>query len=35
MEGGQVNEEKPSEEEWPLEKAEVSSDCWQKLLEIS
>lgn len=24
MEGGQVNEEKPSQEEWPLEKAEVA-----------
>ena len=25
MEGGQVNEEKPSQDEWPLEKAEVGA----------
>ena len=25
MEGGPANEEKPSDEEWPLEKAEVGS----------
>ena len=25
MEEGQVNEEKPSQEEWPLEKAEVGA----------
>lgn len=29
MEGGQDNEEKPSPEEWPLEKAEV---CTKKIL---
>ena len=29
MEGGQDNEEKPSQEEWPLEKAEV---CTKEIL---